>query len=214
VAASLAAWAAWPRPGVGHVADSRFNAIAPDLLVGALPLLSRRFFGPARPPHNVRIGQGIAAGVLANGTAALFTSALGTGTTLLTFKSAWLLHVVNHGQHLTATGMYRYEFRAVNGGAGYVLMLMFFPVIGLIMSSLAAAIANPAPSQSSSPPGNGSGPPGPEPEPPGGGPLPPARRRAGGSGPRPCPRVIRRRSQGHPGARWSSARARACCSAW
>ena len=146
-------------------------ALAWILLIGgpaaAAMLAARRCRGPggARPPHYVRIGQGIAAGVLANGTAALFTSALGTGTTLLTFRSAWLLHLVDHGQHLTATGMYRYELSAVNGAAGYVLMLMFFPVIGLIMSSLAAAIANPAPSQPTSPPGNGGGPPGPEPAP-------------------------------------------------
>jgi hypothetical protein len=367
VAASFAAWAAWPRPGVGHVADSRFNAIAPVLLVGVLPLLSRRFFGPAspsrvgrslrvfccgailallpanafflvfstltpaqpafrrifcpshctgapgtstggptwegeilvmlmiigyvgvslfltsrrsqvtrstlaigagtgllfgvimfavdplgigkwatnpwlpgsdadplvalawimliggpaaaavlaarrcrgpdgaRPPHNVRIGQGIAAGVLANATAALFVSALGTGTTLLTFKSPWLLHLVNHGQQMTAVATYRYEFNAVNGAAGYALMLMSFPVIGLIMSSLAAAIANPAPSQSSSPPGNGGGPPRPEPEPPGGGRLEAGRVPA---------LALSSGAPRSPGARWLSAPARACCSTW
>ena len=66
-------------------------------------LAARRCRGPggARPPYNVGIGQGIAAGVLATGTAALFTTALGTGTTLLTLKSPWLLHWLNHGQHLT-----------------------------------------------------------------------------------------------------------------
>ena len=308
VAASFAVWAAWPRPGVGHVAESRFNAIAPVLLLAGLPLLSRRFFGPAspsrvarslrvlccaailalqpafatllvftnltpaqpayrsifcgiqgcdgvpgrstggptwegeilvmlltigyvgvslfltsrrsqvtrstlaigtgtgllfgvvmfavdpvglnkwatdpwlpgstadplvalawilliggpaaaavlaarrcrgpdgaRPPHNVRIGQGIAAGVLANGTAALFATVLGTGTTMLILKSPWLLHWLNHGQHLTAVATYRYELYAGNGALSYALMLISFPVIGLIMSSLTAAIANPAP---------------------------------------------------------------------
>ena len=314
VAASFAAWAAWPRPGVGHVADGRFNAIAPVLLLAGLPLLSRRLFGPAspsrvarslrvfccaavlallpafaillvfrdlmptqpayrrifciaqgwsgiqgcggvpgrstggptwegeilvmllvigyvgvtlfltsrrsqvtrstlaigtgtgllfgvvmfavdplglqkwatdpwlpgstadplvalawilliagpaaaavlaarrcrgpdgaRPPHSVRIGQGIAAGVLANGTAALLTTVLGTGTVMLTFKCPWLLHWLNHGQRLTAVATYRYELYAGNGAGAYVLMLISFPVIGLIMSSLAAAIASPAP---------------------------------------------------------------------
>ncbi len=309
VAAVFAAWAAWPRPWVGHVAEGRFNAIAPVLLVAGLPLLSRRFFGPAgpsrvgrslrifycaatlallpaftillvlnrlaptqpadrnifcgaqgcvgvvpgrssggptwegeilvmlltigyvgvslfltsrrsqvtrstlaigggtgllfgvvmyavdplglqkwatnpwlpgskadplvalawilllggpaaaavlaswrcrgpdgaRPPYNIRLGQGIAAGVLANGTGALFTAALGTGTVMLTLKSPRLLHWLNHGQHLTAVATYRYELYTGQGALRYGLVLISFPVIGLIMSSLAAAIANPAP---------------------------------------------------------------------
>ena len=333
VAASVTAWAIWPRPGVGHVAEGRFNAIAPVLLVAVLPLLSRRLFGaagpsrvarslrvlcyaailallpaftfllvftnvtPAQPamrrifcndqctgvpgkstggptwqgeilimllvigyvgvtlfltsrrsqvtrstlaigagtgllfgvvmfavdplgldkwatnpwlpgstadplvalvwillfggpavaavlagrrcrgpdgartPYNVRIGQGVAAGVTANGIAAVLTTVLGTGTTLLTLRSPWLLHWVNHGRHLTAFATYRYELYTASHAGGYVLILMSFPVVGLFMSSLAAAIANPAPSSSGSP-GHGGGPPGPGPgpeaEPPGG----------------------------------------------
>jgi len=42
---------------------------------------------------------------------------------------------------------YRYEIYAGTGAFAYVVMLIFFPVIGLIMSSVAAAIANPAPRQ-------------------------------------------------------------------
>ena len=334
-AAAVTAWAVWPRPGVGHVAEGRFNAIAPVLLVAVLPLLSRRLFGPAGPsrvarslrvlcyaailallpaftfllvftnvtpaqpamrrifcndqctgvpgkstggptwqgeilimllvigyvgvtlfltsrrsqvtrstlaigagtgllfgvvmfavdplgldkwatnpwlpgstadplvalawillfggpavaavlagrrcrgpdgartPYNVRIGQGVAAGVTANGIAAVLTTVLGTGTTLLTLRSPWLLHWVNHGRHLTAFATYRYELYTASHAGGYVLILMSFPVVGLFMSSLAAAIANPAPSSSGSP-GHGGGPPGPGPgpepeaEPPGG----------------------------------------------
>jgi hypothetical protein len=307
VAASAAAWAAWPRPGVGHVAEGRFSAIATVLLVAILPLLARRFFGPAspsrisrslrvlcyaailallpaftfllvfnsvlpvqpayqrifcndrcigvpgrssggptwpgeilimlliigymgvtifltsrrsqitrstlatgtgtgllfgmvmfavdplglnkwatnpwlpgstadplvvlawillfggpavaavlagrrcrgpdgvRPPYNARIGQGVAAGVLANGLAAMFTTVLGTGTTLLMLKSPRLLHWLNHGRHMTPFVTYRYEFYTVNHTGAYVLILMSFPVIGLFMSCLAAAIVNPAP---------------------------------------------------------------------
>jgi hypothetical protein len=44
-----AAWVAWPQPGVGHVAEGRFNAITPVLVLAVLPLLSRRFFGAASP---------------------------------------------------------------------------------------------------------------------------------------------------------------------
>jgi hypothetical protein len=85
-------------------------ALAWILLFGgpaaAAVLAGRRCRGPdgSRPPGNARIDQGVAAGVLANGLAAMVVTTLGTGTT--------------------------------------VLMLMFFPVIGLITSGLAAVIAN------------------------------------------------------------------------
>ena len=49
VAAAFAAWAAWPQPGVGHAAESQFHVIATVLLLAGLPLLARRFFGPASP---------------------------------------------------------------------------------------------------------------------------------------------------------------------
>jgi hypothetical protein len=48
-AAAAAAWAAWPTPGVGHAAVSQFHAIATVLLLAGLPLLARRFLGPASP---------------------------------------------------------------------------------------------------------------------------------------------------------------------
>jgi hypothetical protein len=134
----------------GSTADP-LVALAWILLIGgpaaAAVLAARRCRGPggARPPYHVRIGQGIAAGVLANGTAALFTTVLGTGTTLLMLKSPWFLHRLNHGHQLTAIAAYRSELYASNGAGAYVLMLISFPVIGLIMSSLAAAVANPAP---------------------------------------------------------------------
>jgi hypothetical protein len=48
-AAGAAAWAAWPQPGVGHAAVSQFHVIATMLVLAGLPLLARRFFGPATP---------------------------------------------------------------------------------------------------------------------------------------------------------------------
>jgi hypothetical protein len=48
-AAGAAAFAAWPQPGVGHAAVSQFHVIATVLLLAGLPLLARRFFGPASP---------------------------------------------------------------------------------------------------------------------------------------------------------------------
>ena len=84
-------------------------------------------------------------------TAAMAVTTLGTGTTILMLKSPWLLHWLNHGRHLTAFATYRYELNTTNHTGAYVLMLMFFPVIGLITSYLAAVIANPAPPNARSP---------------------------------------------------------------
>jgi hypothetical protein len=101
-------------------------------------------------PSSVRIGQGIAAGVLADGIAALFTTALGTGTIALMLRSAWLLRWLNHGHQLTAIAAYRYEANASSGAAVYLFMLIWFPVIGLIMSALGAActpLGRPAPGE-------------------------------------------------------------------
>jgi hypothetical protein len=134
----------------GSTADP-LVALAWILLIGgpaaAAVLASRRCRRPdaSRPPHSVRIGQGIAAGLLANGLAAMLVSILGIGATLLTLRSPWLLHSVTHGRHMTGLAAYRYEYNTAGHAGGYALMLMVFPVIGLIMSSLAAVIANPAP---------------------------------------------------------------------
>jgi hypothetical protein len=139
----------------GSTADP-LVALAWILLVGgpatAAVLAAWRSRGPggAKLPRNVRAGQGIAAGVLANGIAALFVSALGTGTIALMLRSTWLLHWLNHGHQLTAIAAYRYETNASSNAAVYLFMLIWFPVIGLIMSALGAActpFGRPAPGE-------------------------------------------------------------------
>ena len=55
-----------------------------------------------KPSYGVRVGQGIAAGVLVTGTGALFVTALGTSTTAMLLRSTWLRHWLYHG-HLSAT---------------------------------------------------------------------------------------------------------------
>jgi hypothetical protein len=110
---------------------------------GALAAWRGRGPGGAALPRAVRFGQGIAAGVLATGTAAMFVSALGTGTTALMLKSPWLLHWLNHGHQLTAFAAYRYQANAAGGTTGYLFMLIWFPVIGLFMSALGAACCPP-----------------------------------------------------------------------
>jgi hypothetical protein len=128
----------------GSAADP-LVALAWIMLVGgpavAAVLAARRSSGPGGSalPRNVRIGQGIAAGVLANGIAAMVVSALGTGTTALMLRSAGLLHWLSHGHQLTAIAAYRYEANASSGAAVYLIMLICFPVIGLIMSALSVA---------------------------------------------------------------------------
>ena len=120
-------------------------ALAWILLIGgpaaAAVLATWRGRGPggAALPRNVRIGQGIAAGVLANGTAAMLTTALGTGTIALMLRFAWLLRWLHHGHQLTAIAAYRYEATAGSDANIYLFMLIWFPVIGLFMSALGAA---------------------------------------------------------------------------
>ena len=112
------------------------------------------FGGPPRPPAgrwrhrgpggtvlhpNFRIDQGIAAGVLTNGTAALFATALGTSTVALMLGSAWLLRWLSHGRPLTAIATYRSETNAGSGANTYLFMLIWFPVIGLLMSLVGVA---------------------------------------------------------------------------
>ncbi len=87
---------------------------------------------------------------MANGTAALFVSALGFGTIALMLRPAWLLHWLNRGHRLTAIAAYRYEANASSGAAVYLFMLIWFPVIGLVMSALGAActpLGRPAPGE-------------------------------------------------------------------
>ena len=139
----------------GSTADP-LVALAWILLFGgpavAAALAAWRGRGPggAALSRNVRFGQGIAAGVLANGTAALFTTALGAGTIALMLKSTWLMRWLNHGHQLTAIAAYRYQANAAGGAAVYLFMLIWFPVIGLVMSALGAActpLGRPAPGE-------------------------------------------------------------------
>jgi hypothetical protein len=121
-----------------------------------------------------RIGQGIAAGVLANLVGALFVTVLGTGIIALMIKVAWLRPLVFHTPHLSQAAGYGHVLHASQHVDMYVIMCVTFPVIGLIMSALGMACFMPVPRQSGPQPGDGGGPggpgpaPAPEPPPPGG----------------------------------------------
>jgi hypothetical protein len=103
-----------------------------------------------------RIRQGIAAGVLASMTGALSVTAAALGTITLMIKSASLRQWLYHSPHLTAFSAYSHEIRATQVGA-YILMCLGFPVVGLLMSSVATAIANTAPRLPGGQPDGGSG---------------------------------------------------------
>jgi hypothetical protein len=126
--------------------------IGGPVVVAGLASRRCRELDGAKPSYHVRIGQGVAAGVLATGTGALFVTALGTGTTALMIKSAWLRHWLYHG-HLSAIATYQHEIYAGNNVNGYALILLAFPVIGLLLSTGTVAGAMPAPRESGPEPG-------------------------------------------------------------
>ena len=54
MAAAVAAWVAWPDSSILHAAADQFGVIATVLLLAGLPLLARRFFGPAGDSRTAR----------------------------------------------------------------------------------------------------------------------------------------------------------------
>jgi hypothetical protein len=149
-------------------------ALAWILLLGG-PLVAGgmagwRYRGPGSPGQVDKAGvwQGVAAGFLATGVGALIVTAVGTGTVALMPRSGGLLRWLYPGQHLSAAVAYNRELAASMNAAGYFLILLFFPVIGLNLGAWGSSWAFAR--GSGSPPGGG-GPPGlgPAPDPPGGG---------------------------------------------
>jgi len=99
------------------------------------------------PLAGTMIRQGIAAGVLANLTGALFVTAFGTSTTALMLKSAALRHWLYDGQHLSALALYQHELNNSMGAQMYVFMCVAFPVIGLAMGAVGVAGIRPSQSE-------------------------------------------------------------------
>jgi len=151
-------------------------ALAWILLLGG-PLVAGgmagwRYRGPGSPEQiaNARTWQGVAAGFLATGVGALIVTAAGTGAIALMPRASWLLHWLYPGQHLSAAVAYNRELTASSNAAGYFLMLLAFPIIGLIQGTLGSSWALDRGSRDSGSPPAGGGPPAPEPtgDPPGG----------------------------------------------
>ena len=166
------------RPWLHGSAAEAFVALFWILLVGA-PLIAgaiagRRCYAPDDPGEATaaRAWQGFAAGVVSGGVGALFVAVLGTGTTALLLKSAWMRDWLYHGQHLTASAVYGRELYASQDVAAYFILIVGFPIIGLVMGLAGAGLANPVrrlpDSGPSGPPRPPGGPPGLKPTPGGG----------------------------------------------
>ena len=136
------------------------------LAAGALA--GRRCHVPDDPikASEARAWQGFAAGLVSGSVAALFVMVFGTGTVALLVRSASVRDWLYHGQHLTASAVYGRELYASQNVGGYFLLLVGFPVIGLLLGLTGAAatsVAGPLPDSGGpgGPPGAG----GPEPLP-------------------------------------------------
>jgi hypothetical protein len=93
---------------------------------------------------------------VSGGAGALTATALGTGTTALMLKSAWMRGLLYHGQHLTASALYGRELYASQRVALYGLLCVAFPVIGAIIGGFSSAMARTTgPATGGSPPGGG-----------------------------------------------------------
>jgi hypothetical protein len=145
-------------------------ALAWVLLFGAPlaagALAGRRCYVPDDPAEAsaTRAWQGFAVGLVSNGVGALTVTVLGTVTTALMLKSAWVRGWLYHGQHLTASAVYGRELYASQNVGFYAAICVVFPIFGLMMGLAGAGFANGSrPLPDSGGPG---GPPGPgEPEP-------------------------------------------------
>ncbi|HXW45096.1 MAG TPA: hypothetical protein VEL03_09930 [Streptosporangiaceae bacterium] len=88
-----------------------------------------------RKSANARARQGGAAGLCAGVAAAMIVSLLGISTIALVPRDAKMLEWTLPGQHQEATAVdngsvYNFEVSVSEAGAGYLLVLLFFPLLG------------------------------------------------------------------------------------
>ena len=95
--------------------------------------------GDPRQASRGLLRQGLAAGFLTSGIATLMVTALATAVTALTARTDWMAHWLYPGQPLTAAGAGHYALMASVGTDGYVVLLAFVPVLGLLLGASAAA---------------------------------------------------------------------------
>ena len=139
------------RPGLHGSAAETFVILA-WILVFSAPAIAgaiagRRCHVPDDPVEATaaRVWQGFGAGVVSGGVGAVVVTVLGSGTTALLVKSAWVRDLFYHGPHVTASAVYGRELYASQNVQGYLLLAVGFPIIGLIMGVLGAGVTSPAP---------------------------------------------------------------------
>ena len=160
------------RPWLHGSAADGVGALAWILVFGA-PLVAgalagRRSHAEDDPAQAVvtQTWQGFAAGAVSGGVGAMLVTVLGTGTTALMVRSAWVRDLLYHGQHLTASAVYGRELYAGQDVSAYGLLLIGFPFIGLVMGLVGTGFANMKPRlPDGGRPGGPPGPGGPEPLP-------------------------------------------------
>ena len=89
---------------------------------------------------SARLWQGLAAGFLTSGLAALMVTALATVVIALTARTGWMLHVLYPGQPLTPARASHYALMASLGTDSYSVVLALVPGIGLVLGLLAGAM--------------------------------------------------------------------------
>jgi hypothetical protein len=83
------------------------------------------------PLHTARARQGVAAGVCAGMAAAVTVSVLGISTIALVPSDARVLEWTLPSQILpSASSVYRFEVSVTEAAAGYLLVFIFFPILG------------------------------------------------------------------------------------
>ena len=149
--------------------------------VAAAVVADRRYTassGSSRPVR-ARVGQMMAAGLLTSMVGALFVTVLGSGTTAVMVKAAWLRDWLYHGSHLlygvqnlsvdlkTLSAIaYSHELTGSADQGALFVMCLFFPLIALLVTPCVAGIRcdDAAAGRGDQRPGGG-GPPGPDPAP-------------------------------------------------
>ena len=152
--------------------------------VAAALVAERRYTAPGSPPRRAgaRARQVVAAGLLTNLVGALFVTVLGTGTTAMMLKAAWLRTWLYHGQHLLfgvaglrqllrddlGAVMYSHELTAGVDAATYLIICIAFPLTALALTGWATLSLSDGAATGPCGPRRGGGPPGPEsaPDPP------------------------------------------------
>jgi hypothetical protein len=149
--------------------------------VAAAVIAGRHYTASSSSPPSVgaRIRQVMAAGLLVSLTGALVVDVLGTGTTAVMLREAWLRNWLYHGQHLlygvqnlsadlrTVPAIaYGHQLTGSVDASAFNFICVAFPLIALVLSALAALILwGDATAGQGHPRPGGGGPPGPEPAP-------------------------------------------------